>query len=196
MGKISEMGESVEVIRALIDRATDQIRACILAYDRVSSVRNIYRLEADAMTLYYLIGGKAREDARQYIEQWAETSLSQGSPIISLRLALLNEKLKLLTTRLSVHAKTAPTARLELEDLAELMGCGTESPYFYAEFLGLSCVYDQLLGSPTQAKLKVVENAYESIDRSDRFAALQAALDQVPNDVQGYMWELSYLLLP
>jgi hypothetical protein len=196
MGKIGEIGESVETIRALIDRATDQIRACVLAYDRVSSVRNIYRLEADTMTLYYLIGGKAREDARQYIEQWAETSLSQDPPIISLRLVLLNEKLKLLTTRLSVHVKAAPTARRDLEDFAELMGCGTESPYFYAEFLALSCVYDQLLGSPTQAKLKVVENAYESIGRPDRFAALQAALDQAPKDVEGYMWELSYLLLP
>lgn len=51
-----------------------------------------------------------------------------------------------------------------LEKLAVTMGGGSESPYIYAEFLALSSVYDQLLGNPNQAKLRVIKETYESTD--------------------------------
>jgi hypothetical protein len=79
------------------------------------------------------------------------------------------------------------------ETLRPLIG---ESPYFAAEFLAISCVYNALLGGPDARKLAELHRAYSAINRLDRWKAVGAALDTLPDSIASFKKEFEYLLLP
>jgi hypothetical protein len=186
--------EDLEVCRTLVERAAAHIAASSKAYAKIGSVRETYRFFGDTITMYFLIGGKAGVQACvDYINKWYDVARERGPYRMVPHFVLTVEKLWLLPPS---HPEPPEYWLRGLEKLAVTMGSGSESPYIYAEFLALSSVYDQLLGSPNQAKLRVIKETYESIDRPDRFAALEAALARLPDDKQGFARQFIYLLLP
>jgi hypothetical protein len=186
--------EDFEECRRLVEQADTHMAASSKAYAKIGSVRDTYRFFGDTITLYFLIGGKAGIQACvDHINKWYDVARERGPYRMVPHFVLTVEKLWLLPPS---HPQPPEYWLRGLEKLAVTMGGGSESPYIYAEFLALSSVYDQLLGSPNQAKLKVIKETYESIDRLDRFAALEAALARLPNDKQGFAREFIYLLLP
>ena len=71
-----------------------------------------------------------------------------------------------------------------------------ESPYLYVEILGMSAIYDKLLGMSNDRKLEQIRTTYIDIGREDRWHALRTALKYLPHDMQRYSEYIAYLLLP
>jgi hypothetical protein len=166
-------------------------------YTRAGSYRNLVELLPEAVTVYYMIGSEsyleyARELLRQRSEKFNSVSDMRKVP----RLTLLVEKFRVTTPQLPRSASETAMLGRQMERLSDLMGTGAESPYYYADFLSISCVYDQWLGQPNKGKVAAVRETLASIGRLDRFTALESALRLLPDDIQGYMNAFGYLFLP
>ncbi|WP_280351490.1 ATP-binding protein [Nocardia abscessus] len=166
---------------------------CENGYAYAGKLRDAHRLRADAITLYYLVGGPSFETGKEYIHTWFLEAQKSGHRRFFARFFVAVQKIRLL---MGLRLKYMPDSPAALEAFTVSISGLVESPYIYADLLALSIVYDKLYGRPIDAKLDMVRETYESIGRSDRFAALEASLSWLGTDTTRFVKDFTYLLLP
>ncbi|WP_163513556.1 ATP-binding protein [Fodinicola acaciae] len=190
-----------ERLNGLLKIAYSYIDRCRAAYTKVGRFRQTYELYADMVLCYFLVGsGEAFKVGRRIIDEWYERDhlrmLHRGTWRAQARFALLAERMRIMTTSLSRDPAIVVNWKRQNEFLAEALGIRLGSPYLYAEFLGISSIYDQLRGQPHSGKLREIVATYRSIGRLDRWEALAEALASLPQDRTTYLKKMRYLLLP